>query len=96
MKQSLELFKAFLAQTQNLRDNMSPLELALMTLAEVTTTELHKTNDSQGIKSLRIDAKEGGSIASNTRKDIEKHLGRKVVTKENALDFTNKREIEKK
>lgn len=81
---------------QNLRDNMSPLELALMTLAEVTTTELHKTNDSQGMKSLRNDAQEGGSIASNTRKDIEKRLGRKVVTKENALDFTNKRKIENK
>ena len=81
---------------QNLRDNMSPLELVLMTLAEVTTTELHKTNDSQGMKSLRNDAQEGGSIASNTRKDIEKRLGRKVVTKENALDFTNKRKIENK
>ena len=85
-----------LNDTQNLRDNMSPLELALMTLAEVTTTELHKTNDSQGMKSLRNDAQEGGSIASNTRKDIEKRLGRKVVTKENALDFTNKRKIEHK
>lgn len=41
---------------QNLRDNMSTLELALTTLAEVTTTELHKTNNSQGMKSLRYDA----------------------------------------
>lgn len=81
---------------QNLRDNMSPLELALMTLAEVTTTEFHKTNNSQGMKSLKIDAQEGGSIAANTRKDIEKRLGKKVVTKENALDFTNKRKIKNK
>ena len=59
---------------QNLRDNMSNLELALLTLAEATTTELHKTNDSQGVKELKDDAKEGGGIASVTRKNIEKKL----------------------
>lgn len=63
-----------LNEKQNLRDNMSPLELALTTLAEVTTTELHKTNDSQGMKSLRFDAQEGGEIASITRKNIEKKI----------------------
>lgn len=79
---------------QNLRDNMSAMELALMTLAEVTTTELHKTNDSKGMAALRIDAQDGGEIASVTRKNIEKKLGKSVITKENALDFTNKRELE--
>lgn len=83
-----------LNENQNLRDNMSPLELALMTLAEVTTTELHKTNDSQGMKLLRNDAQEGGEIASITRQNIEKRLGKKVVTKENVLDFTNKKELQ--
>lgn len=81
---------------QNLRDNMSAMELALMTLAEVTTTELHKSNDSQGMAELRIDAQDGGEIASVTRRNIEKKIGKKVVTSENALDFTNKREIENK
>lgn len=81
---------------QNLRDNMSPLELALTTLAEVTTTELHKTNNSQGMKSLRYDAQEGGEIASITRKNIEKKLGKKVVTEENALSFTNNKQINNK
>lgn len=85
-----------LSDKQNLRDNMSAMELALMTLAEVTTTELHKTNDSKGMPSLRIDAQDGGEIASVTRKNIEKKLGKSVVTKENALDFTNKRKIENK
>lgn len=79
---------------QNLRDNMSPLELALTTLAEVTTTELHKTNDSKGMRALKIDANTGGSIAGNTRRDIEKQIGKKVVTSENSLDFTKKRQIE--
>ena len=76
---------------QNLRDNMSAMELALMTLAEVTTTELHKTNDSNGLGELDVDAKTGGKIAGNTRKNIEKKLGRPVVTSENANDFRKKK-----
>ena len=80
---------------QNLRDNMSPLELALVTLAEVTTTELHRTNDSQGMRALKIDASIGGNIASTTRKNIEKELGKEIVTEKNANDFKNIKEIEK-
>ncbi|MBO5476476.1 MAG: Bro-N domain-containing protein [Clostridia bacterium] len=80
---------------QNLRDNMSNLELALLTLAEATTTELHKTNDSQGVKELKDDAKEGGGIASVTRKNIEKKIKRPVVTSENAIDFINKKKLDK-
>lgn len=80
---------------QNLRDNMSNLELALITLAEATTTEIHKTNDSQGVKKLKEDAKEGGNIASITRKNIEKKIKRVVVTPENAIDFTNRNKLDK-
>lgn len=72
---------------ENLRDNMSAMELALMTLAEVTTTEIHKTNDSQGVNNLKQDAHDGGEIASETRKNIEKRLGKSVVTPENAKNF---------
>lgn len=78
---------------QNLRDNMSAMELALMTLAEVTTTELHKTHDSKGFDELDNDAKTGGNIAGQTRKNIEKQLGKPVVTKENANDFRKKKSI---
>jgi len=78
---------------QNLRDHMSPMELALTTLAEVTTTELHKANDSQGMKALKIDAQDGGGIASITRKNIEKKIGKSVVTSENAINFKTKKEI---
>ena len=81
---------------QNLRDHMSPMELALTTLAEVTTTELHKANDSQGMKALKIDAQDGGEIASITRKNIEKKIGKSVVTSENAIDFKSKKEIASK
>lgn len=82
-----------LEKNQVLRDNMSPLELALTTLAEVTTTELHKSNDSQGIVELKKDARDGGSIAAVTRENIEDKIGKPVVTSENALDFRNKKEI---
>ena len=75
---------------QNLRDNMSAMELALMTLAEVTTTELHKSHDSQGFDELEKDAKTGGSIAGTTRLNIEKQLGKSVVTSENAKSFRKK------
>lgn len=85
-----------LNKNQNLRDNMSPMELALTTLAEVTTTELHRTNDSQGLFSLKADAYDGGEIASITRKNIEKKLGKSVVTSQNAIDFKNKKIIENK
>ena len=80
---------------QNLRDNMSAMELALMTLAEVTTTELHKSHDSKGFNELESDAKTGGSIAGQTRENIEKQLGKPVVTKENANDFRKKKNIRK-
>lgn len=78
---------------QNLRDNMSALELVLTTLAEVTTTEIHKANDSYGVPELKKDAHEGGEIASETRKNIEKRLGKPVVTSENANDFRKKKSI---
>lgn len=82
-------------EKQSLRDNMSSLELALITLAEATTTELHKTNDSQGVKELKKDAQKGGNIASVTRKNIEKSIKRPIVTSQNAQDFTNKTTLNK-
>lgn len=78
---------------QNLRDNMSAMELALMTLAEVTTTEIHKTNDSQGFEELKQDAHDGGEIASVTRMNIEAKIGKPVVTTENAKDFRKIKQI---
>ena len=76
-----------ISENQNLRDNMSPMELALTTLAEVTATELHRNNDSQGISELKIDAQESGEIASITRENIEQKLNKPVVTEKNAIDF---------
>ena len=80
-------------ENENLRDNMSAMELALITLAEVTTTEIHKANDSQGVGELKQDAHDGGEIASFTRKNIEEKIGKPVVTSENAKDFRKEKTL---
>lgn len=72
---------------------MSPIELALTTLAEVTTTELHRTNDSKGMEKLKIDAHDGGEIAGETRQKIEKKIGRSIVTSENAVDMKTRNRL---
>ncbi|EPI42818.1 BRO family protein [Gardnerella vaginalis] len=72
---------------ENLRDNMTTLEIVLNMLAEATTTELTKTNNPQGLAENKQVAKRGGSIAGNARKEIEKETGKPVVTSQNAIDF---------
>jgi hypothetical protein len=73
---------------ENLRDNMSTLELVLNMLAEATTTELSKTIEPQTFEENRQVAQRGGQIAGNTRKEIEADTGRPVITKKNAIDFS--------
>lgn len=72
---------------QNLRDNMSTLELVLNMLAEATTTELTNTTHPQGLEENKKVAKRGGSIAGNARKEIEQETGKSVITSKNAIDF---------
>lgn len=72
---------------ENLRDNMSTLEIVLNMLAEATTTELAKTKNPQGLDENKKVAKDGGSIAGNARKEIEKETGQPVITSKNAIDF---------
>ena len=69
---------------ENLRDNMSTLELALNMLAEATTTELTKVLDPQGLEENRTVAKQGGKVAGNARMEIESQTGRSVITANNA------------
>ena len=69
---------------ENLRDNMSNLELILNMLAEATTTELSKIKDPEGFRESMDIAREGGSVAGNTRKDIEERTGQKIVSPLNA------------
>lgn len=72
---------------ENLRDNMYTLEIVLNMLAEATTTELTKTKNPQGLDENKKVAKDGGSIAGNARKEIEKETGQPVITSKNAIDF---------
>ena len=73
---------------ENLRDNMTTLEIVLNMLAEATTTELTKTTTPQGLEENKKVAKRGGSIAGNTRKEIEKETGKPVITSKNAVDLS--------
>ena len=72
---------------ENLRDNMSDLELVLTMLAEATTTEISKTVKPTTFSENQKVAQKGGSIAGNTRKEIEETTGKPVITSQNAKDF---------
>ena len=73
---------------ENLRDNMSTLELVLNMLAEATTTELTNIHNPNGLEENKKVAKRGGAIAGNTRKEIEADTGKSVITAKNAVDFS--------
>ena len=72
---------------ENLRDNMSDLELVLTMLAEATTTELSKTTNPQNFQENVEVAKKGGNIAGDTRKAIEESSGKPVITSKNAAEL---------
>ena len=68
---------------ENLRDNMTNMELVLNMLAEVTSTEISKSSDSKNKENAKKSVIRGGTIAKNTRKQIEKETGKKIVTSKN-------------
>ena len=73
---------------ENLRDNMTTLEIVLNMLAEATTTELTKATNPKGLEENKKVAKKGGSVAGNARKEIEKETGKPVITSKNAMDLS--------
>ena len=72
---------------ENLRDNMTDIEVALTDLGELATRELTKTHKPNGLDENREIAKIGGNIAKNTREDLEKRLGRTVIENTNSLNY---------
>lgn len=84
---------------ENLRDNMTNVELALNTLAEVATTELSRQSNPQGIAQTSKTAQTGGEVARNARMDLENKLGRSVISAQRTSDYihliedTNTREL---
>ena len=64
---------------------MDDFELIFSMLGERATTEIHRTEDSQGLPKLKADAQAGGDIAGGARKKLEKRLGKSIVSKKNYL-----------
>jgi len=71
---------------ENLRNNMTNIELALNTLAEVATTELSRQRNPKGMGESKQAAQAGGKVAKNAREDLERQLGRSVISSERASD----------
>lgn len=78
---------------ENLRDNMTNLELVLNMLAETATTEISKKHEPKNLDENRKVAREGGNVAGNARKDIEEKTGKRVITGKNMkqLKLNNKK-----
>jgi hypothetical protein len=70
---------------ENLRDHMDDFELIFTMLGERSTTEIHRTEDSKGMGKLKSDAIAGGNIAGNARKQLERRIGRSIVSRNNYL-----------
>lgn len=79
---------------ENLRDHMTNLELVLNMLAEATTTEISKEKKPKTFEENKRIARQGGTIAGNTRREIEEKTGKRVVTPQNAKQLDNKKNKE--
>ena len=74
---------------------MTNLELVLNMLAEATTTEISKERKPQGFEQSQVIAKQGGTIAGNTRREIEAKSGRKIVTSTNQKTLASAKKTKK-
>ena len=72
---------------ENLRDNMTNIELALNILAEASTTEISKAQNPQGFQQSAVVARKGGAIAGDARAKLEAQVGHSVISKEKASDY---------
>lgn len=79
---------------QNLRDHMNDLELLFTQLGEAATTEIARTDDTQGLVENKQAAQRGGSVAGNARKQLEYETGKKVISRKNYLPRQNKKNLD--
>jgi hypothetical protein len=77
----------------NLRDHMTDLELIFTMLGEASTTEIARRSDAQGFIENKTSAKQGGRIAGDARKALERKTGSKVVSKSNYLAVSNRPDL---
>ncbi|MFH0876088.1 MAG: Bro-N domain-containing protein [archaeon] len=93
--QEYKEFKGLNKENQNLKDHMSDWELILTMIGEKATNDITISKDSQGLEECKESAQEGGSIASNTRKELEQKIGKPIVSKENYLNLTKAKKQDK-
>ena len=79
---------------ENLRDNMTNLELVLNMLAEASTTEISKEKKPQGLNENKDVAQKGGNAAKMARVEIEKQTGKSIISSKNAKELAQKSENE--
>jgi len=84
-------FKGLERKNQNLRDHMTDWELILTMVGEKATTDITTAKDSRGLDECKESANEGGTIAGNTKKQIEEKTGKSLTSNENFLHLTEKR-----
>ena len=72
---------------ENLRDNMSTMEIVLNMLAEASTTEISKAENPQTFEENRVIAKKGGQVAGEARRAVEQQTGKSVITSQNAAQL---------
>ena len=89
--QEYKQFKRLKKKSQNLRDHMTDWELILTMVGEKATTDITISKDSEGFEECKESAVEGGTIAKNTRKELEKKIGKPIISKENYLHLTQKK-----
>jgi hypothetical protein len=93
-EKTIQEYKQFKGlKKENLRDNMTNMELVLNMLAEATTAEISKEKKPDTFDKSKEVAKEGGTIAGNTRKEIESKTGKKIVSSQNAKELKASRSL---
>lgn len=80
-------------ESQNLRDSMTNIELALTNLGEAAAVEIHQKNDSYGMPNLKIDVNSAGKIMNKAKTELECVLERSIISSENCIDLTNRKRI---
>lgn len=80
-------------ESQNLRDSMTNIELALTNLGEAAAVEIHKKNDSYGMPNLKTDVNKAGRIINKAKTELENELERSIISSENYIDLTSNKKI---
>lgn len=88
-------FKNLERKNQNLRDHMTDWELILTMVGEKATTDITIAKDSKGFSECKTSANEGGTIAKNTRKELEQKIGKSIISNENFKSLSKHKEKKK-